>query len=97
MGSTARKEPAYFMGSDATVTRKNMSMSPFFECPGCLGNDVRFETGAWVLVAVLPRYSIKAAKLAGRVEGGVPLGYCRRKALIPPLAQLSYHFLTWGA
>ena len=68
----------YFMGSDATVACKNMSMYPFFACPGCLKDDVQSEPGAWVLVAVLPYYSIKAAKRAGRAEQG-PKGYRRRK------------------
>jgi hypothetical protein len=68
----------FFMGSDATVARKNMSMYPFFTCPGCLNDDVRSEPGAWVLVAVLPHYNIKAAKRAGRAEKG-PKGFRRRK------------------
>ena len=90
----------YFMGSDATVARKNMSMYPFFACPGCLGDDVRSEPGAWVLVAVLPHYSIKAAKRAGRAEQG-PAGYRRRKVhtlciLHAHCAHLA-HFFTWCA
>lgn len=68
----------YFMGSDCTVARKNMSIYPYFACPGCLDDDVRSEPGAWSLVAVIPHYNIKAARRAGRAEQG-PLGYRRRK------------------
>ena len=61
---------------------------------------VRSEPGAWVLVAVLPHYSIKAAKRAGRAEQG-PAGYRRRKVhtlftLDAHCAHLA-HFFTWCA
>ena len=90
----------FFMGSDATVARKNMSMYPFFACPGCLDDDVRSEPGAWSLVAVIPQYNIKAARRAGRAEQG-PLGYRRRKVrtLITLYAHCAHpaHFFDWCA
>jgi hypothetical protein len=90
----------FFMGSDATVARKNMSMYPFFACPGCLDDDVRSEPGAWSLVAVIPHYNIKAARRAGRAEQG-PMGYRRRKVrtLITLNAHCAYlaHFFDWSA
>jgi len=90
----------FFMGSDATVARKNMSMYPFFACPGCLDDDVRSEPGAWSLVAVIPQYNIKAARQSGRAEQG-PLGYRRRKVrtLITLYAHCAHpaHFFDWSA